>query len=346
VDGRHTEGGLLKATAAVPVVMGLDNPRQLSWDRSGRLLVAEAGHGSFGKPGTCIKGPEGTECIGATGKISRIAHPARGANRKPHRIATGFLSAAAKDGTFATGSDGVSSRHGKTYVQETWFPPSALRAAGFSKHQNGKLLRPNKAIVADISAFEFRHNPDGEIKESDPYAVLALRHRILVADAAGDDILRIRHGHISVWATLPGDTKKVDPVPTSLARARDGSILVGTLYSLVPHKARVLRYSPSGKLLQTWRGFTSVTGVAAGPRGHVFASELFAGCPPNAQPPQCVAGRVVDIAPNGTRTRVPVPFPAGIAWRNGHLYVSAFSIAPSKGALGHPEFSGQVWRLG
>jgi hypothetical protein len=40
-----------------------------------------------------------------------------------------------------------------------------------------------------------------------------------------------------------------------------------------------------------------------------------------------------------------VPFPAGIAWRNGHLYVSAFSIAPSKGALGHPEFAGQVWRL-
>jgi hypothetical protein len=347
VDGRHTEGGLLKAAGAVPVVVGLDNPRQLSWDRSGRLLVAEAGHGSFGKPGTCIKSPEGTACIGRSGKITRIAHPARGANRKPHRIATGFLSAAGKDGTFAIGSDGVSSRRGKTYVQQTWFPPKALRAAGFSLHQNGNLLTLNKRIVARISAFEFRHNPDGEVIEprTDPYAVLALRHHILVADAAGNDILSVRHGHVSVWAQLPGNTKKVDPVPTSLARTPNGSILVGTLYSLVPHKARVLRYSPSGHLQRTYRGFTAVTGVAAGPHGHVFASELFAGCPPDAQPPACVAGRLTNIAPDGTRTRVPVPFPAGIAWRHGHLYVSAFSIAPSKGALGHPEFSGQVWRL-
>jgi hypothetical protein len=345
LNGSHTQAGLLRAAGAVPVVTGLDNPRQLSWDRAGRLLVAEAGHGSYGKAGTCIKGPEGTECIGASGKISRVAHPARAVNRMPHRIATGFLSAAGKDGTGATGSDGVSSRHGKTYVQETWFPPSAVRATGFSLHQNGKLLRLNKSIVADISAYEFRHNPDGEIKDTDPYAVLALRHHILVADAAGDDILSIRNGHISVWATLPGDTKKIDPVPTSLARARDGSIIVGTLYSLVPHTARVLRYSSSGHLQRTYRGFTSVTGVAAGPRGHIFASELFAGCPPNAQPPACVAGRVADIAPNGTRTRTPVPYPAGLAWRNGHLYVSAFSIAPSKGALGHPEFSGQVWRM-
>jgi hypothetical protein len=347
VNGRHTEAGLLRAAGAVPVVVGLDNPRQISWDRSGRLLVAEAGHGAYGKASTCFKTPEGQTCVGRSGKISRIAHPAMATNRQPKRIATGFLSAAAKDGTFATGSDGVSSRGGKTYVQQTWFPPRALRAAGFSKHQNGNLLTLNKRIVARISAFEFRHNPDGETIEprTDPYAVLALRHHILVADAAGNDILSVRHGHVSVWAQLPGNTKKVDPVPTSLARTRNGSILVGTLYSLAPHAARVLRYSSSGHLQRTYRGFTSVTGVAAGPRGHIFASELFAGCPPNAQPPACVAGRVADIAPNGTRSRVPVPFPAGIAWRHGHLYVSAFSIAPSKGALGHPEFSGQVWRL-
>jgi hypothetical protein len=343
----HTIGGLLKAAQAQVVVAGLDNPRQLAWDHSGRLLVAEAGHGSYGKAGTCIKSPEGTVCIGATGKISRVAHPAMATNRKPKRIATGFLSAAAKDGTFAIGSDGVSSRRGKTYVQQTWFPPKALRAAGFSKHQNGNLLTLNKRIVARISAFEFRHNPDGEVIEprTDPYAVLALRHHILVADAAGNDILSVRHGHVSVWAQLPGNTKRVDPVPTSLARTPNGSILVGTLYSLAPHKARVLRYSSNGHLQRTYRGFWAVTGVAAGPHGHVFASELFAGCPPDAQPPACVAGRVADIAPNGTRTRVPVPYPGGLAWRHGHLYVSAFSIAPGKGALGHPEFSGQVWRL-
>jgi hypothetical protein len=345
VSPGHTIGGLLKAAGAVPVVTGLDNPRQLAWDRSGRLLVAEAGHGSYGKAGTCIKGPEGASCLGRSGKISRIAHPATTINGKPKRIATGFLSAAGKDGSGATGSDGVSARGGTTYVQQTWFPPSQLRAAGFSKHQNGNLLTLNKHIVARISAFEFRHNPDGEVIEprTDPYAVLALRHHILVADAAGNDILSVRHGHVSVWAQLPGNTKKVDPVPTSLARTPNGSIIVGTLYSLVPHQARVLRYSSSGKLQRTYRGFWAVTGVAAGPHGHIFASELFAGCPQGA-PSSCVPGRVADIAPNGTRTRVPVPLPGGLAWRRGHLYVSALSIAPSRG-LGFPGSSGQVWRL-
>jgi hypothetical protein len=106
----------------------------------------------------------------------------------------------------------------------------------------------------------------------------------------------------------------------------------------------VLRYSHSGKLQRTYRGFWAVTGVAAGPHGHIFASELFAGCPQGA-PSSCVPGRVADIAPDGTRTRIPVPLPGGLAWRNGHLYVSALSIAPSRG-LGFPGSSGQVWRLG
>jgi hypothetical protein len=346
IAGHFTRAALKREAKAAVVVSGLDNPRQLAWDSKGGLLVAEAGHGSSGKPGTCFKGPEGTNCVGRSGKVSLIAHPARATNRKPNRIAGGFLSGAAPDGTAATGSDGVSQgSSGRTYVEETYFPPSLLKSAGISKHQNGKLLGLDKAIVANISRFEFKHNPDGENVDTDPYAVLALKHHELVADAAADAILSVHRGHVSLWSLLPGDTKKVDPVPTSLAKGPHGSIYVGTLFSLIPNKARVLQYSRDGKLMHQWRGFTSVTGLTAGPKGHVFVSELFAGCPPNAQPPQCIAGRVVNLAHDGTRSKMKVPYPAGITWRNGHLYVSAFSIAPSFGALGNPQFSGQVWRL-
>jgi hypothetical protein len=341
-----TRAALARKAKAEIVVSGLDNPRQLAWDRHGGLLVAEAGHGSYGKPGTCFSGPEGKACVGRSGKVSLIKHPARATNRKPNRIATGFLSAAGPDGTAATGSDGVSqSASGRTFVQQTYFPPKLLRALDTSKHQNGKLLGLDKAIVANISRFEFKHNPDGENVDTDPYAVLALKHHQLVADAAADAILSVRHGHVSLWAVLPGDTKKIDPVPTSLAKGPHGSIYVGTLFSLVPNKARVLQYSRSGRLMHSWFGFTSITGLTAGPKGHVFVSELFAGCPQNAQPPQCIAGRVVNLAHDGSRSKVAVPYPAGIAWRNGHLYVSAFSIAPAKGVGGNPGFSGQVWRL-
>ncbi len=345
VAGHFTRASLMREAKAQVVVSGLDNPRQLSWDHN-RLLVAEAGHGSYGKPGTCSKGPEGTNCVGLSGKVSLIAHPARATNTRPHRIAHGFLSGAGPDGTGATGSDGVSRRRsGKVYVQETYFPPSVLRSAGLSHHQSGKLLRLNKTVVANISHFEFKHNPDGEDVGTDPYAVLALKHQQLVADAAGDDILSVSHGHVSLWSLLPGDTKKVDPVPTSLAKGPHGSIYVGTLYSLAPNKARVLQFSRRGTLMHQWFGFTTITGLTAGPKGHVFVSELFAGCPPAAQPPQCIAGRVANLAHDGSRSERAVPYPAGIAWRNGHLYVSAFSIAPSRGVGGNPGFSGQVWRL-
>jgi hypothetical protein len=58
-------------------------------------------------------------------------------------------------------------------------------------------------------------------------------------------------------------------------------------------------------------------------------------------------GVLTKIAPNGTRTNMDVPFPAGVAvdtWNN--VYVSAFAISPD-GGLGIPglDTSGQVWRV-
>lgn len=345
MPGHYTQRALQRLPQPAVVVSGLDNPRQLAWDSSGGLLVAEAGHGSYGKPGTCFTGPEGKSCVGRSGKISRIAHPATAVSGKPDRIGRGFLSAASPDGTFAVGSDGVSQGpSARVYVQETHLPRKVLVSQGISTHQNGKLLTLGKRTIANISAYEFRHNPDNEIVDTDPYAVLSLRNHQLVADAAGDDILSVHNGRVSVWALLPGDTGKVDPVPTSLARGRHGSVYVGTLYSLAPQQARVLKYSRTGELLRSWYHFTSVTGVVTGRNGHIYVSELFAGCPQGPSP-SCVPGKVVDVAPDGTRSAVRVPWPAGLARRNGHLYVSAWSIAPSKGAFGNPAFSGQVWRL-
>jgi hypothetical protein len=329
------------------VVSGLDNPRQLAWANNGDLLVAEAGHGSYGAKGTCTAGPEGPACVGRSGKISRIGRPATASNRKPHRIARGFLSGAGKDGTFATGTDGVDQGPlGQIFTQETWFPDQFI-PSGVNARQSGKLLTARNRIVADISGYEFAHNPDPETNEprSDPYAVLALKDHQLVADAGADTILRVQGGHTSLWTVLTaGDTSKVDPVPTSLARGPKGNIYVGTLYSLAPHKARLLRYSPNGHLQHTWWGFTSITGLAVGRHGSVYVSQLFAGCPPDSQ--TCIPGRVTRIARDGSRHTMKVPFPAGLAVRNGHLYVSAWSIAPAKGAFGVPNSSGQVWRIG
>jgi len=338
---------------AVVVARQLNNPRQLSLlEGSGALLVAEAGRG--GK--TCIDGPEGETCIGDSGSIRKVStHNAY----KPRRIIKGLLSGAAPDGSFAIGSDGVSARHlSSILIQETFFPKDAL--AHLPSRQDGALLRYKGGQLfkfADITKFETDHDPDHQGFDSDPYAVLALKDRAIVADAAGNDLLSVdKKGHVSLLTVFPNvhtgagagqpndeGTTGCDAVPTSIARGPNGHLYVGGLAGLTPGEARVYEVDPStGAIVQSWGGFTSVTGVVVAKDGTKYVSELFGG-DPNAM----IQGLLTKIAPNGTRTHLKVPFPAGLALdSHNRLYVSAFSGSPSTG-LGVPgiDSTGQVWRL-
>jgi sugar lactone lactonase YvrE len=249
------------------------------------------------------------------------------------------------DGGNAVGSDGVSAQSlGRIYIQETYAPPD-LVPAPLPGDQAGKLLLARHGRVrpvADISAIERTRDPDGQGVDSNPYAVLALPGRQLVADAAGNTLLEVRNGHARVFAVLP-DHDGHQSVPTSLAVGPRGTIYVGDLNGLNPGTARVWHLSASGRVLGWVGGFTTVTGVAAGRDGSLYVSELFAGGA--AGPP----GQVTRVLANGQRVQYPVPFPAGLAVdRHHHLYVSAWSIADADGTdLGGGFISapGQVWRL-
>jgi sugar lactone lactonase YvrE len=242
------------------------------------------------------------------------------------------------------------------WIQETLLPPEAKPA-----YQNGALLRqtPGQRLnrFADISGFEFANDPDGQGPDSNPYAVLALRKRVLVADAAGNSILSVdRKGNVSLFAVLPNITNGLcagvpndagttgcDAVPTSLALGPNGHIYVGGLGAETPGAGRVWELDPkTGAILKTHGGLFTVTGVAVGKDGSIYASELFGG-DPNAEVP----GQLTKIKPNGDRKSIAVPFPAGVAVDNKHrVYVAAFSVAPWTG-LGVPglDTSGQIWRL-
>lgn len=325
------------------VAGGLDNPRQLSLTPNGRLLVAQAGHGSY-KPAQCVGEGDETQCVGSSGKVTVIGKKGR------WNPMSRLLSAAGPDGTFAVGSDGASKRRrGAFYTIMTYAPPD-LMPSGVPSKQAGKLLarRPGGTmhVVADIAGYEAAHDPDGEGVESNPYSVLALRKGVLVADAAGDTIYRVRRGKVRVFHEMKEYGKKVDAVPTSLATdARTGNILVGELHSEIPGKARVWSLNRRGKVVRKWRGFTTVTGVARSKNGTLYVSELFGGKCGLDQIPSCVPGRVVRVKPNGKRKAYKVPFPAGIVVKHGKPYVAAFSIAPAKGAMGNPRWNGQIWRL-
>ena len=329
----------------------LNNPRQISLlQGDGVLLVAEAGKG--GK--TCEGEGEEAFCLGTTGAIRSVSTSGKW---KPKRIVKGLLSGAGPDGSFAVGSDGVSARHlNSIFIQETFFGPDAKPA-----FQNGALLRqtPGQRLnrFADITGFEEANDPDGQGFDSNPYSVLSLYKRTLVADAAANAILSVDpKGKITLFAVLPnittGDcagvpndagTTGCDPVPTSLAQGPNGHIYVGGLAGETPGEGSVWELDPStGAILNRWRGLTTVTGVAVGKDGSIYASELFGG-----DPSAPIPGQVTKIAPDGTRTSVPIAFPAGLAVDSkNRVYVAAFSTSPGTG-LGVPgiDTSGQIWRL-
>jgi hypothetical protein len=339
----------------VVVTSGLNNPRQLSLVDNGVLLIAEAGNGGR----ACQGEGEDAMCVGASGSIGAVLLPQAGENRDHLELVKNLISGAGPDGSFAVGSDGVSQHdlRSKILIQETWAPPDAF-PAGVPGEQAGQLLtaRPfgTAEPFADITKFETDHDPDGQGFDSDPYAVVARKHDALVADAAGNDILRVdEHGNVSLFHVFPDVVSAAAPdgadfVPTSLALGPHGDVYVGGLVGEVPGQGQVVKLDGrTGEVEKTWSGFTTVTGVAVGHDGTLYVSQLFA---PQANPvnPE-IAGVLTKVSRDGTRHDVDVPFPAGVAvdkW--GTVFVSAFSIAPAAGLPGTPpgvDTSGQVWRL-
>jgi hypothetical protein len=321
---------------------GLDNPRQLQRLITGDFLVAEAGHGS-NDPDNCV-GSGGDEiCVGKTGKVVRVR------NGHANLVMSGLLSAAGPDGTFATGSDGASHRpNGPYYAIITGGSPEQ-GPPGFPAFQLGRLMGkvPGGKLYSagNVQAFEEARDPDGEGVDSNPYSALALPRKVLVADAAGDYIAKVVNGHVSLWALMPEYGPRIDAVPTVLASGPHRKVYVGELHSEIPHAARVWQYDRMGNPERHWGGFTTVTGVARGGDGTLYVSELFGGVCGFDQIPDCFPGRVVKVAPDGTRTHLNVPFPAGIVTHQGRVYVNAFSIAPATGFGGNPDWSGQLWQI-
>jgi hypothetical protein len=341
------------------VVRGLNNPRQLSLANDGSLLVAEAGRGGD----MCIPVGNGETCLGTTGAISRVRFPAFKRNTDPVRIVTGLLSGAGRNGASATGSNGVGAgSFGRIYVPMVDAPKAALPPE-LDASTFGMLLRARAygttRIVADVAGYESDHDPDGQGAETNPYAVLVLRDRILIADAGGNDIVQLHNGRLSTFAVLPNiqdgscaglpngnGTTGCDAVPTSLAVDRNGDIYVGAFSTLGNlGTARVFKLGAcTGEIEAVYTGLSTVTGVAIGRDGSIFASQLVTAFGPNG--PDFTSGKVTRIRPDGTRTDTAVPAPAGLAVAGSHLYVAAWSIAPASG-LGLPDTdsSGQVWRL-
>ncbi|MCF6743582.1 ScyD/ScyE family protein [Blastococcus sp. KM273128] len=336
--------------APVPVARHLDNPRQLDLTSDGVLVIAESGTGGD----DCADVGEETVCVGTTGAVSIVRHPAKVEGVTAQRVVTGLLSEAGPSGAGATGNDAASARTlGRIYIAKDVDVPDGI--TGLPEEQEGKLLRAAAGrppvVVADVRAFEAANDPDGQGVESNPYSVLDVGDKVLVADAAANAVLAVdKRGRISVFAVLPTitggacDTRpnqdgsySCDPVPTALSFSRDGDVIVGGLGSLVPGAGRVWELDRrTGAVQQTWAGFTGVTGAAQDRAGNLYVSELFGGDG---------SGQVVLVPRKGERAALPAPSPAGVVTDAfGNVYVAVNSLSPGTGT-GAPDSDGQVWRL-
>ncbi len=321
--------GTAVPASAVPatsvVVSGLNNPRQLSWSADGSLIVAEAGRGAV-DPATapCANLGRGITCWGMTGAVTRVQ--VRSPNPKPQRLITGLLSSADPDGSGGGGASGVSvDPCGRIYSVMTYVPPTYLPAPSAAA-QNGRLLRSLPHIgafgIADVSAVELSSNPDGEDINPNPYSVLALPDRQIVADAGGNTLLEVRNGKTRVLTVLPRHDG-AQSVPTAVTLGPGGDYYVAEFggIGMTPGAARVTRVARDGHIVSWQSGFD--TGM--------------------------FANLVIRVAPNGTRTTLEVPSPSGIVVaRDGSVYVSAWSASDADGGpspTGPPSPGGQIWRL-
>lgn len=316
--------------AITPVATGLDNPRGLALGPDGTLYVAIAGTGGSGP---CVQDPEeGRTCFGSSSKIVAIKDGAK------TTIAKGVFSAAAPDGSFGAGIDGVSvgpdgavygivSSGTKTQVRSL---PKKWRA------QAGGIVKVNggqQSLLPSVSPFEWANNVDGvkNDRNSNPYGILALADgRLLIADAGANAIFQVKDGQTSLFAVIPPLPHRQQPVPTSLAVGPDGAIYVGELaFGGGPGGANVVRIPATGGTATVFaKGFTAISGLAFAPDGSMYVTEL------TLDIEKGKPGDVIKVAPDGRRTTLggkgELIFPTGAAADASGVYVSNFSTLPAK----------------
>ena len=282
----------------------------------------------------------------------------------------------------------VSSRGDSVYYAQNDQPNGVARLM---------VLPPRGAArqLADLGAYEARVNPDrvngygfrglpsacaaqvdptGEagparyrgIVDTHPYASLAQREGVYVADAGGNDIVRVGYdGRVSTVAVLPpqppvrvdaataaafgfpscvvGYGYAFEPVPTDVERGPDGWLYVSTLpggpeTADLGARGSVYKVNPwNGTVQRVATGFVGATNLAVDQRtGVVLVSELFGGA--------AGTGQISVVSPWSGRTvqTLPVSSPAAVELRNGALYATTDAFVPD--AEGNPQPIGKVVR--
>lgn len=340
-------GAAAQAGAAEVIASGLSNPRGIAFSASGGLYVAENGSGG---EGPCIPSPASPlpRCYGETGAIARIL-PEGGFRR----IIEGLPSLALPNGTAEGGPARISFQGNVAYLTMGWGgDPGGRAALGGRAELFGKMLMvtPSGAwkIVADVAAHESRENPAGGAVDTNPYGLVALPGRRVVADAGANALVEVlangRTRTLAVPPALPPAPPSPGPretVPTSVAEGPDGALYVGLLTAFPFWKgtASVLRVSSDGASIEDYAtGFTAISDVAFDAGGALYVLETATGqstpFPPPA--PGLGIGRLVRQCPHGERDVLldGLSYPGGLAiGPDGAVYLTNNGTSATDGEV-------------
>ena len=333
------------------IAAGLNNPRGMAISPDGNLYVAEAGTGGNGP---CIPSSDGTTpCFGTTGSITRI-NLRTGAQ---DRVATGFPSLAGLNGNGAIGPAGISFQgQGNGFITVGLGSNPALRSelgmAGAAMAHEARMQPNGKwSAEADLGTFEMTHNPAGGPVDTDPFGILALPGKQIVADAGGNDLLEISaNGQIQTLAVFPnqmvpappflhlppGTLIPSEPVPTTVVLGPDGAYYVGQLtgFPFQAGSANIFRVPPQGGIpVVALSGFTNIISIAFGADGSLYVLEISKHGLLSNDP----TGALIKVLPSGTRTELAagqLSMPGGMALASdGTIYVSNWSVLAGGGQV-------------
>ncbi|MEO8647651.1 MAG: ScyD/ScyE family protein [Acidobacteriota bacterium] len=340
--------------AVTTVATNLHNPRGLNFSPNGALYVAEAGADGTPTANCGVMGDGAVRCSATTSSLAKIDV----ATGNVTRVVTGIPSLIAPNG-IATGAAGIHDvsfhGNGNTYMTIGLGGDPNNRGPYFhaAGANYGRLARTNPSgkfkLEEDLAGYEAANNPDGVVPDSNPYGVLALPGRVVIADAGGNDLIQVSSkGEISTLAVFspiprpfPGPPF-VQAVPTSIAQGPDGDLYVGVLTGgpFTVGLASVYRVPAAGGTpIVAYSGFTNIIDIAFGRDGSLYVLEIAK----NAIPNFGAGGRLVRIAPDGTQTDIlngpPLIAPGGIAeGRDGSLYVTNMSTSSTLGHVLKIEF--------
>lgn len=307
------------------VASGFAGPLGLAVDASGTLYVAEA----FGGQLTTVD-RKGRRTVLATGAIGGgVAAVGRGLVLYTDSVAPEAEAPPTDTRLMRVTPGGQPREVASILAYETAVNPDAGNRYGFVSLDADCADQVDEAFGG-----QFPTKPYGGIVESNPYAVAIDGASFLVADAAGNAVLRVRaSGKVSTAAVLPpvettipesvvedfgapecvvGEEYLAEPVPTDVEVGPDGSYYASSLpgFPEAPGTGSVFRVSPSGAVERVATGFDGAVDLAVARDGTIYVAELF-------------GSEISKVSGGEVSSVVELPSPAAVeVARDGTLYAT------------------------